>query len=185
MYVHFHCIGLVYFYVLRFSSHWAKPNILRHSLLPAATKLWPRLCFYSCLWFCSRGGGSASVHAGIPPPLEAGTTSPWEAYTPSQGRRQTPPPHPRHTVNKRPVRILLECILISNFSAGRNSKLHNSRFFPNFESPSFRSAWTKRKRDSTQFYCIWYGIVQKSWMAEMWGSVCFVRPLDCFDQLGS
>ena len=31
-------------------------------------------------------GGSASVHAGIPPPLEAGT--------PSQGRRQTPPPTP-------------------------------------------------------------------------------------------
>ena len=27
-------------------------------LLPAATKLWPRLCFYTCLWFCSQGGGS-------------------------------------------------------------------------------------------------------------------------------
>ena len=24
--------------------------------LPAATKLWPRLCFYSCLWFCLQGG---------------------------------------------------------------------------------------------------------------------------------
>ena len=26
------------------------------SYLPAATKLWPRLCFYSCLWFCPQGG---------------------------------------------------------------------------------------------------------------------------------
>ena len=25
--------------------------------LPAATKLWPRLCFYSCLWFCPQWGG--------------------------------------------------------------------------------------------------------------------------------
>ena len=53
-------------------------------------------CFYSCLWFCSRGGGwgSASVHAGIPPPWkqapparEANTT-PREARPPEAG---TPP----------------------------------------------------------------------------------------------
>ena len=25
-------------------------------LLPAATKLWPRLCFYTCLWFYPQGG---------------------------------------------------------------------------------------------------------------------------------
>ena len=83
--------------------------------------------------------GSASVHAGIPPhppprrqapaqkqtPLEADTPPgkqtpsgsrhppgsrhhPWEADT-------TPPPGSRfqHTVNERPVRILLECILVN------------------------------------------------------------------------
>ena len=61
---------------------------------------------------------SASVHAGIPdtPP---GADTPLAADTP---REQTPPPpeqtlpHPgadtRHTVNERPVRILLECILV-------------------------------------------------------------------------
>ena len=30
---------------------------IKFYLLPAATKLWPRLFFYTCLWFCSRGGG--------------------------------------------------------------------------------------------------------------------------------
>ena len=60
-------------------------------------------------------GGSALVHAGIshPPTREAGTSlpgkqaSPQEAGTPG---KQTP--HPRHTVNERPVRILLECIIV-------------------------------------------------------------------------
>ena len=37
-------------------------------LLPSTTKL-RRLCFYTCLSFCPRGG-SASVHAGIPGPQE-------------------------------------------------------------------------------------------------------------------
>ena len=41
------------------------------------------------------GGGSASVHAGIPPD-----------NPPSPGNRH------RHTVNERPLRILLECILV-------------------------------------------------------------------------
>ena len=48
-------------------------------LLPAATKLWPRLCFYSCLWFCPQGRVSASVYAGIPPP---GSRHPPEQTTP-------------------------------------------------------------------------------------------------------
>ena len=54
-----------------------------------------RLCFYKCL---SKGGGSASVHAGISDPPE-----------------QTPP-HAQYmlgdTASKRAVRILLECILV-------------------------------------------------------------------------
>ena len=103
-----------------------------------------------------RGGVSASVHAGIPPPRSRhplagrhppgadppkadtppeqahtpqsrhppGSRHPWsrhpcsrhpppEADTPQE---QTPPPgsRRRHTVNERPVRILLECILVIN-----------------------------------------------------------------------
>ena len=71
-----------------------------------------RLCFYTYLSFCSRGG-SASVHAGIP-------------YPPGPGPPQAPPgpgtPQTRHppaqcmlgdTVNKRAVRILLECNLVN------------------------------------------------------------------------
>ena len=121
-------------------------------LLPAAMKLWPRLCFYRCLWFCQQGG-SASVHAGMPhpqppppPPQEQRPTPPQTRQTPRPGRpthppgpethpqtRQNPPgPETRpldqadppdqadsppgsrrqHTVNERPVRILLECILV-------------------------------------------------------------------------
>ena len=54
--------------------------------LPAATKLWPRLCFYSCLWFCPRGGGSASRRPPLPrrhPPAKE--TSPWKEAPPCQG----------------------------------------------------------------------------------------------------
>ena len=158
--------------------------------LPAATKLWPRLCFYSCLWFCPQWGGglpqcmlgychTPPQEGGTPrkesPPKEGGTpqkeASPQEGGTPlprrpprptpkgeiegdhvqahTQGgnwgrsdpgphqrgklRGSDPGPHPRgnlggirsrppspppprsrlwHTVNERPVRILLECILV-------------------------------------------------------------------------
>ena len=105
-----------------------------------------------CHSFCSQGG-SASVHAGIPPweqtpllgadtPLEQthppgadtprgadppGADTPWAdplgADTPPEQtppgadtpQEQTPPPGSRlqHTVYERPVRILLECILVS------------------------------------------------------------------------
>ena len=78
---------------------------------------------------------SASVHAGIPPP-GAGTPprdqvqTPGTRYTPQDQvhpprsrytpwSRYTPPPPPgsrlRHTVNERPVRILLECILVTKY----------------------------------------------------------------------
>ena len=51
------------------------------SLLPAATKLWPRLCFYTCVWFCSQGG------------LQAGRTPPIRENPPGTGR----PPRPGRT----------------------------------------------------------------------------------------
>ena len=90
-------------------------KLLLVALLPAATKLWPRLSFYSCLWFCSQGG-SASVHAGIPPaqegdPLGRRPTIPPRRRPPG---KEAPPGRrlPWHTVNERPVRILLECIVV-------------------------------------------------------------------------
>ena len=68
--------------------------------LPSATKL-RRLCFYTCLSFCSQGWGSASVHAGTPPPPRAGT--PWEQTPPRSG---TPPnqapPGSRHPLEHTP-----------------------------------------------------------------------------------
>ena len=122
-------------------------------LLPAATKLWPRLCFYTCVWFCSHTGRetpqAGRTHPGgeNPPPWEQtppqsrhppgretllGRENPpprsrhslWEQTPPQAGRtprEQTPPPpgadtppgsRLQHTVNERPVRILLECILV-------------------------------------------------------------------------
>ena len=72
------------------------------------------------------------MHAGIPPgpdtpradtppgpdtPLPPGADSPTSEQTPWE---QTPPPPEsrlQHTVYERPVRILLECILVANFSS--------------------------------------------------------------------
>ena len=144
---------------------------LENVFLPATTKLWPRLCFYSCLWFCPWGGVCLSAcwdttpwsrhQPGADTPLEQtphppGADTPWSRHppgvdtppppprsrppweqTPPQSRHtppssrhppradppeQTPPradtrsPSPesilQHKVNKRPVRILLECILV-------------------------------------------------------------------------
>ena len=76
-----------------------------NDLLPAATKLWPRLCFYTCLWFCSQGGSLA----GRTPPPGAGRTPPGADPPPPPGSRL------RHTVNERPVRILLVCILVLSY----------------------------------------------------------------------
>ena len=90
-----------------------------------------------CHSFCSQGG-SASVHAGIPPEQ----TPPWSRHPPEQTSPRTRPPgadtpgsrHPpeqtppgpdtppdqippgsrlQHMVYERPVRILLECILVA------------------------------------------------------------------------
>ena len=93
--------------------------------LPPATKVGARLYFHRRVRFCSQGG-SASVHAGIPPPWD-------QAPPPSPGARHPPgtmhpqdqaPPGTRHppgpgtppeqsilgdTVNERAVCILLEC----------------------------------------------------------------------------
>ena len=46
----------------------------RLRLLPSANEVAERLCFYTCLSFCPRGGVSAPVHAGIHP-LQQTTTA--------------------------------------------------------------------------------------------------------------
>ena len=69
-----------------------------------------------CQEFCPQGG-SASVHAGIPPPCQG--DPPYKADPPPLARRpppasQTPPAQCMlgDTVNKRAVCILLECNLV-------------------------------------------------------------------------
>ena len=74
-------------------------------LLPAATKLWPRLCFYTCLWFCQQGG---FLRAPPPPPgpsrppLDQADTPQTRQTPPGQGRppldqADPPPPGTRQT----------------------------------------------------------------------------------------
>ena len=99
---------------------------------------WAKVIFsQACVKNSVHGGGSASVHAGIQPPGAdpPGSRHPQEQtpqsrhppeQTPPQSRHHPPgadtpnppgadtPPRSRlqHTVNERPVRILLECILV-------------------------------------------------------------------------
>ena len=78
----------------------------------------------------STGGGrvSASVHAGMPYPPRWRNPPGWRTPPPGPGRpprmenpppgtRQTPPSGSRlqHTVYERPIRILLECILVFDY----------------------------------------------------------------------
>ena len=71
-----------------------------------------------CQSFYSRRG-SASVHAGIPPPPQEAPHPPWEAppgkHTPpgsTPPRRHPPEAPPRRQLTLRMVGILLECILV-------------------------------------------------------------------------
>ena len=95
------------------------------TFLPAATKLGQGNIFTGvCL---STGGGAASVHDGIYPPWDQtppGPDPPGGRHTPPRPPPlgpDTPPPGPdtpppgsrlQHSVNERPVRILLESILV-------------------------------------------------------------------------
>ena len=106
-------------------------------LLPAATKLGQGNIFTSVCLSTEGGGVSASVHAGMPPrpgpgtPLGAeppGADTPQTRHPPEQTppgpgtpRRSRSPPESRlqHMVNERPVRILLECILVRNWCPQR------------------------------------------------------------------
>ena len=87
-------------------------------LLPAATKLWPRLCFYSCLWFCPQCGEGClpqcmlgyhpSEQTPLPeqtPPLEQtppGANTPPEQTVPGADTPQSrPSPQSRHPPRSR------------------------------------------------------------------------------------
>ena len=71
--------------------------LLKCCLVTGRNEVVAKIIFFTPVCHSVHGGGvSASVHAGIPSP------------------EQTPPAASRlrHTVNERPVRILLECILV-------------------------------------------------------------------------
>ena len=107
-----------------------------YSSLPAATKLGQGNVFTGVCDSVHRGRVSASVHAGMLAPPDQAHHHPPDQAPPPRTRHTTPrdqapplppdlaPPGPgpppaekqgsrrQHTVNERPVRILLECILV-------------------------------------------------------------------------
>ena len=120
-------------------------TVPNNHLLPAATKLGKGKFSQACVKNSVHRGGrvSASVHAGIhssPGPPGPGTPPradpPWSRHPPS---RHPPGPAPlgsrlQHTVNERPVRILLECILVlllfhNMFVCGKYDKCDTTTFF--------------------------------------------------------
>ena len=74
----------------RFRQRHLKENGFESSsyrYLPSANEVWGKVMFYTCLCFCSQGGGvSAPLHAGINPPRQ----TPFLRKIPLP--RQTPPP---------------------------------------------------------------------------------------------
>ena len=68
------------------------------SFLPPANEMWGKVMFYTCVSFCSQGvrwvcSGGLCIQEGF---------------------GQTPPSDTMDTVNKRAVRIILECILVQD-----------------------------------------------------------------------
>ena len=94
---------------------------LRIGIITGRNEVMAKVMFLLVSVILLTGGVSASVHAGIPhPPWEQ--TPPREQTSPGADTPRADTPHPweqtpprsrvRHTVNERPVRILLECILV-------------------------------------------------------------------------
>ena len=97
-------------------------HLISRSFVTGRNEVVAKVIFLHLFVILFTGGVSASVHARIPHPPGADTPRsrhpqsrhPPGADTPPP-REQTPPPprsRLRHTVNERPVRILLECILV-------------------------------------------------------------------------
>ena len=73
------------------ASLWLQRWTFLAFLVTARNEVGARLCLYTCLWFCSRGGSARHPPPGADTPLHSAC---WDM------------------VNKRAVRILLECILV-------------------------------------------------------------------------
>ena len=81
-------------------------EVLMHCYRPQRS--WAKVIFsQACV--CPQGG-SASVHAGISPPGSRPTPP-----LPPCGAAPPPGSRLQHTVNERPVRILLQCILVFQY----------------------------------------------------------------------
>ena len=107
---------------------------LKVPIFTARNEVGSRLCFYTCLWFCSRGGGGgisaciAGFQAHIQGEVEwagQGVSKPTSnGEVKRSGLGGSPGPHPMGSVSQhalrqtprqlllRAVRILLECILV-------------------------------------------------------------------------
>ena len=93
-------------------------------LLPPANEVWGKVKFYTCVSFCSQGRGGLGRPPRYRPPFQMQTSPPGLGRPPGMQTptgwadapgMQTPPGlgrPPPNTVNKRLVRILLECILV-------------------------------------------------------------------------
>ena len=128
---------VTFFYMSLFGFSLFTVYLFVDSVVTGRNEVGPRWCFYRHLWFCPRGVSSRETpqagriplagrtppagrtpRAGRPPPSRENPPAgrpPWQVEPPD---REIPPPRgretppPRHTVNERPVRILLECILV-------------------------------------------------------------------------
>ena len=131
----------------------------RNPLITSRNEVGPKYFQKHVSRILSTGGrrGSASVHAGIHPPDQPGRHPPGPArqippgparqtppdqpgrHIPPGPARQTPPPPDQadplpgsrlqHTVNERPVRILLECILVDRVNFKIHTHTHTSSRF--------------------------------------------------------
>ena len=94
--------------IIYFLSYIIQPTYCQLcNLLPSATKLGQGYVFTGICHSVNRGGGSASVHAGIHPLDQA---PPWEQTPPAQSMLGD-------TVNVQAVRTLLECNLVCTWIA--------------------------------------------------------------------
>ena len=107
-----------------FTENRSQCLLIWQNVITGRNEVVAKVMFLQASVILSTGGVSASVHVGIPPhPPPQGEDTPW-GQTPPKSRHlpvadtpqeQTPAPlgsRLRHTVNERPVRILLECILV-------------------------------------------------------------------------
>ena len=97
------CISVPSWKLYQYHSLYFIDNLKKFDIfLPAATKLGQGNIFTSvCQEFCTRGGGGGLPQCTL-------------GCSPPPRTRHPPPTRDQHTVNERPVRILLECILVMN-----------------------------------------------------------------------